>query len=254
MGYDRVTPDTFNLDTQNAENYLYEYQKTQTNKGSKKKEGETAVGGIGDTSSDYLKELLASKDPDYSSRDLKRHDRIIERQGNKVNRISDRINKNLEKGNLEKVDKLRAKLDDNAGDLGADIGDSVSADWGSGAITAAAKAPSIIAGLSGKPESKGEANARVLNSTVQFAQIGGSIVPGWGHAIGAVVGGITGAISNAGYGAEMLANANDEVAYKEKKALEERQQMYIKNKTSGQLELEANAYKKALGYTESRIG
>ena len=91
--------------------------------------------------------------------------------------------------------------------------DGIEADWGAGGLTALGEAPSIIANASDKATSQAEANSKVLSTAVSGAKIGGSIVPGWGHAIGAVVGAVGGVAMNHGWRGELV-KERDKESYK----------------------------------------
>lgn len=185
----------------------------------------------------------------YTQRDVDRHHRIIKRAGNKVERIKGRINKNLEKGDLDKVAKLRSKLDDNAASLGSDISDSVSADWGAGAVSALGQAPGIVANLSQKPTTQGEAKAKALSSTMQFAQIGGAILPGWGHLIGAATGFTAGVLGNKNMDKKQMAIADAETDAAYDEDVEERMRAHFDSKTAKQMKAQYDTVREANGYS-----
>jgi hypothetical protein len=124
------------------------------------------------------------------------------------------------------------------------------ANFGAGALSALQQAPAIISNLSEKPTSNGEKNAMILNSTAQFAQIGGSIVPGWGHAIGAVVGAGAGFIGQSGWYNDKVEKENALMVADLQKSKQQRMEEYMQGKTSDQLKAEAKAYAKALGYSD----
>lgn len=236
----------FNFDTKNAENKLQEYNKSKLDE---EEEENASVTGVDKFTNSNVAELLKSREPEYNSRDLKRHDRISNRFDAKANRLSNRMDKAYDAGNEIKGDRLSAKLKDAGDDLAGDISGSVSADWGGGAMAAAAAAPGIIDNFTNKPTDKGGINASNLKSTMDFAGIGGAIVPGWGHLIGAAVGFGAGVISNAGIIDEQNQIADNKVRKENRDAIQSRMDQYMDKKTSIQLSAEKDAYAKSLGYS-----
>lgn len=247
-------PSSFNLDTSEAEARLYdlEEKQKQANLSQAQAEHINAL-ATPDGLENWLKKRnaknnsLSPSDEEGVTRDTNGFNANREiRLENRMDRIGNRMNNAYDNGNIERGQRLQEKMNKVGGKLNSG---GASADWGGGAISALSQAPSIIANLSQKPETQGQANSKVLNSTVQGASIGTQILPGWGTAIGAVVGFAGGAISNNGWYDKVLAEADTETRKKLAEGIKERKQGYIKNKTSDQLKAEADAYARALGYS-----
>ena len=90
-----------------------------------------------------------------------------------------------------------------------------------------------------------------MKNATDFAQIGGSIVPGWGHAIGFVAGGISGAITTEGWKEDKL-NEDNRLAQAEiDKVKKERMDNYFNNNNANQINKQYNVMRKALGYSQN---
>ena len=149
---------------------------------------------------------------------------------------------NYDNYNIEDLDgnKIGSQQETSVGGGGAN--------WGAGASTAIAEAPGIIENFSNKPESHDEAKSLVLNSTKSGAAIGGSIMPGWGHLIGAGVGAIAGFIGTAGYKERERNNVADRYNSLWEGDREERQRLYFDQTSSERMEALQKIYKQSNGY------
>jgi len=122
-------------------------------------------------------------------------------------------------------------------------------DWGAGGLTALQQAPGIIANLGTEVDSQGGANAKLLNSTAQFAQIGMSVGGPWGAAIGGVAGFIGGALSSSGWFDKKLEKEDRETLLALEQDKKDRMRDYVKGKTQDELKAQADIYAQALGYS-----
>lgn len=193
--------------------------------------------------------LKAYKDSEFNE-PSKYHDRLKNKFARQSDRLTKRGTRASEKGNHELAEKLFGKIDTKADELTDKLSGAApeGLDWGGAGLTALSKAPSLINNFSNKPTSNKEATGKILSSSMDFAAIGGAALPGWGHAIGAVVGAGTAAIANKGWGKAVRDEADKETLALEEEKRKELMDNYIANNTSQNIEAQKKIYASTLGY------
>lgn len=119
-------------------------------------------------------------------------------------------------------------------------------------LTALNEIPNLIATHQGLPKSRGEATGRVLSTGASFANIGGSVVPGIGHAIGFGAGILGGLGATAGsvkkYERKALTEANNKLRSEVEQEALDRARMYMQDQRSQNLETTRNLLAESNGY------
>ena len=175
-------------------------------------------------------------------------DKKSNRFNNQSNRISKRIDKAADSGNTDKVERLTSKLGSKANKLFEGKADG-GADWASGGFAGLGEATSLIQNLTTDPTSKQEATGKVLSMAGSGAKIGGAIVPGIGHAVGAAAGAIGGMLDNTGWQKRLLAENDKEASKEHYENQNERLQSYYNGKNLKQLNAQRELLRKASGYS-----
>ena len=236
-----TTPFSYNIDPEEARARLYESIMKQKENGQTQAEIQQQQDTYDDLSGSNVQKIITSTNKnDTTAKQL----RLEKRFDTRAERLSNRIDRAANRGNVEKAGKLTEKLEN------LEMGGEATADWAGGGLTALQMAPSIIANLSQKPTTGGEANTKVLNSAAQFAQIGGAIAPGLGHFLGAVGGTLIGGITNKGWFDDVLKEEGKAITEAQAKERKQRLDMYMSEQTGDKLQSQTDAYAKALGYSD----
>lgn len=186
----------------------------------------------------------------------------IERLGARISKKNDDIGERLRLASPERAERIRGRHEKSMARMSENLGDEIkdNAKEGSfmagaggkaagGAMAAMGELPGIINNLETDPRSRKEAGAKVMSMAASGATIGGSIVPGWGHAIGAVVGAGAGVASNAGWMDRMVAENDAKIRTERADATESRLKGYYNSKSMGELKAQRNLMRKASGYS-----
>ena len=198
--------------------------------------------------------LLADYETNFGFNGLpKNPDKLKNKFARQSDRLTKRATRAAERGNNELAEKLFSKINTKADELTDDLSGTTDAtteglDWGGAGLGALSKAPSLINNFSNKPTSGKEAGGKVLQSSMDFASIGGAVLPGWGHAIGAVVGAGTAAIAQKGWRDDRRDEEDLEVRMLEEEKRKELMDNYIANNTSKDIEAQKKIYASTLGY------
>lgn len=119
-----------------------------------------------------------------------------------------------------------------------------------GATAALDQLPNLIQNYSTDPTSTQEAGGKSLSMGASMAQIGGAIVPGWGHAAGFLAGTVMGAIDNKGWRQRLLEKEGDETIAKIEDARMQRAEEYYGQKSAEDIKKERNLLAQSMGYSQ----